>query len=169
MTQPPTTSSVTPVTQKELSEARKRVASATSSARPDLSSTFLVAPFFEGRSGRNRARKRGCRVLRKEGHERGLGRFRWPAFPNSNHLSPPLLIAQRLRRVDFRRLAGRQEGCQKRGSVANDDHEQEFSPRHLVLKAQYVLADVVYESSLETQSQGNSDAYPEQGDEGRFD
>src|SRR5215212_11484390 len=64
----PATSSVTPVTQKELSEARKRMASATSSAQPDLSSTFLDAPLREGRSGRNSARKRGCRVRRKEGH-----------------------------------------------------------------------------------------------------
>src|ERR687890_1614890 len=64
----PATSRVTSVTQKELSEARKRVASATSSAQPNLSSTFLDAPFREGRSGRNRARKRGCRVLRKERH-----------------------------------------------------------------------------------------------------
>src|SRR5215211_89640 len=81
-------------------------------------------PFHEGRAAGSDAR-RGPRV------------------------TTPLLITQRLRRVDLRGPAGGQVGGQERGGVSGHDHEHQRAPRHPVFQAREALADVVYERAGE--------------------
>src|SRR5215213_5264840 len=70
-------------------------------------------------------------------------------------VSHVLLITQRLGRVDLRRLPGGQVGGQERGGVAEDHHEQQRTPRHGVLEAGDILADIIYERARETEAKSH--------------